>query len=159
MRVSVFIFIAFFAATPAHGSSGVRGAVPPALGDRNAQSLVQAGNLFHTCHSHSCSSWLFCRARASVHVSSKVYNFQGRVPYTNTKCGFYKGLSLESVADSLEFLIPSNDSLGHLNKNINGPCIYKVPGGLIFYIFLCIIIAWIFSSKQRSKCFALCFRE
>lgn len=72
------------------------------------------------------------------HVCSryKQINFQGRVPYTNTKCEFYKGLSLESVANSLEFLIPSNDRLGHLNQNCSGPRIYKVPGGLSIAILV-----------------------
>jgi len=56
-------------------------------------------------------------------------DFQGRVPYTNTKCDFFKGLSLESVADKMEFLNPSNDKLGHLNKSCKGICIYKIPGG------------------------------
>jgi hypothetical protein len=63
-------------------------------------------------------------------------DFQGRVPYTNTKCEFFKGQSLESVAGSMEFLNPSNDKLGHLNKHCKGPCIYKIRGGCFFLLFL-----------------------
>ncbi|XP_059488422.1 uncharacterized protein LOC132204145 [Neocloeon triangulifer] len=51
----------------------------------------------------------------------------GQVPFTDTVCKFYKGLSLERMAEEMEFLVPSDNSLGYKARKQDGPCIYKTP--------------------------------
>ncbi|XP_065337397.1 little elongation complex subunit 2-like [Cloeon dipterum] len=51
----------------------------------------------------------------------------GQVPYTDMSSNFYHGASLEEFGRNLEFLLPSNDQLGHRSKEQNGPCVYKTP--------------------------------